>query len=86
MADIDDILNERGAWYGDFAGVADISQAIKAAMRNSRNWDDLSNDKKEALEMLANKLGRILNGEPEYFDSWQDCIGYLTLVKGVLDG
>jgi hypothetical protein len=77
---IDEILSERGKSYGPFAGHARITQAIKAAMYTAPRWDSLNVVQKEALEMVAHKIGRILNGDPNYLDSWDDAIGYLTLV------
>jgi len=81
---IDDTLTERGKRYGDFAGHARITQNLKRAMQDSHNWEGLSDDKKEALEMVAHKIGRILNGDPEYADSWHDIIGYTRLVEVTL--
>lgn len=81
---IDSTLAERGSRYGSFAEHARITQNIKAAMSDSPNWSTLSPDKKEALEMLAHKMGRILNGDPEYHDSWHDIIGYTKLVADSL--
>ena len=78
--DIDETLAERGSRCGEFDEHARITQAIKAAMADSPNWTTLSADKKEALEMVAHKVGRILNGDPEYHDSWHDIIGYTKLV------
>ena len=83
---VDATLGERGSRYGSFAGHARIAQSIKRAMRDSPNWDKLSDDKKEALEMVAHKVGRILNGDPEYVDSWHDIIGYTRLVEKILEG
>lgn len=79
-------LNERGARYGKFEEHARISQNIKSAMKDSPNWDDLDADMKESLEMLAHKVGRILNGDPEYSDSWHDIAGYSQLVDKRLCG
>lgn len=81
---IGDTLKERGLRYGVFSGHAGISQNIKRAMVDSPNWSVLSDDKKEALEMLAHKIARILNGDPEYHDSWYDIIGYTKLVADTL--
>jgi hypothetical protein len=81
---IDATLAERGTRYGDFAGHARITQSIKRAMQDSPNWKRLSDNKKEALEMVAHKIGRILNGDPEYHDSWHDLIGYTKLVADTL--
>lgn len=77
---ISDTLVERGARYGKFPEHARITQAIKRAYQDSPNWPLLADDMKEALEMNAHKVGRILNGDPDYHDSWHDIIGYTKLV------
>ena len=81
MSDVDSTLQERGTRYGEFADHAAITQAVKRAMRTGRNWDKLADDQREALEMVAHKVGRILNGDPDYIDSWHDIIGYVRLVE-----
>lgn len=78
---IDKTLSERGTRYGEFDEHARITQNIKAAYRNSPNWEKLTADQKESLEMNAHKVGRILNGDPNYIDSWHDIIGYTRLVE-----
>ena len=80
MSNIDVILAERGSLYGDFATHALITQNLKDVMKKSPNWDILSPSQKEALEMAAHKIGRILNGDPNYDDSWVDIGGYTKLV------
>lgn len=81
---IEKTLAERGTRYGAFPEHARITQNIKRAMVDSPNWLTLSDDKKECLEMVAHKLGRILNGDPEYHDSWHDVNGYVKLVADLL--
>jgi len=63
---IETTLKQRQCRYGDFPENARISQEMKRVMQTSRNWSALTNDKREALEMIAHKIGRILNGDPEY--------------------
>ena len=74
-------LSERGKRYGLFRDHARIAQNIKRAMQDSQNWSSLADDQRECLDMIANKLGRILNGDPNYIDSWHDIIGYTKLVE-----
>jgi hypothetical protein len=74
------ILNERGSRYGSFKSHAEITQGIKYYMHNSANWDIIASDQAEALDMIAHKIGRILNGDPDYDDSWIDIVGYTQLV------
>lgn len=78
---ISDILAERGNRYGDFTEHARITQNIKRAMVDSPNWEGLPDAMKESLEMIAHKIGRILNGDPTYKDSWTDIIGYTKLIE-----
>jgi hypothetical protein len=77
---IEDTLAERGSRYGDFFTHAKISQAIIHAMEESPNWSKLDADMREAFHIIANKIGRILNGDPWYHDSWHDIVGYAKLV------
>lgn len=81
---IENTLEQRGSKYGKFTNHALITQNIKKSFSVSPNWEKLSDDKKEALEMIAHKIGRILNGDPEYHDSWHDIEGYARLVSDTL--
>ena len=80
MTNITTTLNERGSRYGEFTSHARITQKLKEVMRDDTNWYYLTDDQKESLEMVAHKIGRILNGDPDYDDSWVDIAGYTTLV------
>lgn len=83
---IDAVLDERGSRYGLFTGHAKITQTLKDVMREAPNWGELADDHKEALEMVAHKIGRIINGDPDYADSWVDIAGYAKLVADRLEG
>lgn len=85
MSAIDKTLDERGQRYGAFTGHAAVTQEIKAAMNRHFGWSKLAADQREALEMIAHKVGRILNGDPNYIDSWHDIIGYTRLVEQRLE-
>ena len=86
MSNIEDTLKERGDRYGTFQGHSRITQNIKKAMVSSPNWKELPDYMKESLEMTAHKIGRILNGDPNYADSWHDIIGYTKLVEDIIEG
>jgi len=87
---IEETLKDRQGRYGSLRGHAAISQGLKRMMQyqengsESRNWDKLTDDKKEALEMIAHKIARILNGDPEYKDNWHDICGYAKLIEDTL--
>ena len=85
MSAVDATLAERGARYGEFDEHARITQGLKKVMTSGRRWGALADDQKEALEMMAHKVGRILNGDPNYVDSWHDIIGYTRLIEQRLE-
>ncbi len=86
IPNIEQTLAERGSRYGAFTDHAVITQSIKRSMAASPNWGVLADDQKECLEMIAHKVGRILNGDPNYHDSWHDIVGYTKLVADRLLG
>ncbi len=77
---IDETLAERGSRYGDFGKHASVSQAIKAVLFDCRHRESLPAYQVEALEMIAHKMARIVNGDPDFHDSWHDIVGYAKLV------
>ena len=78
--DIAVTLKVRGGRYGTFVANATLTQAITEVFKSGANWNELAPDQKEALEMIAHKISRILNGDPNYDDSWVDIAGYAKLV------
>ena len=81
-------LNERGSRYGAFKGHAEVSQELKRVVRMALVIRDkgLEPDQLEALEMIMHKIGRIINGDANYDDSWRDIAGYAMLVCDRLNG
>ncbi len=74
------LITERGNRYGEFKDGAAIMQQLKQVMYNTPKWDSLKPSQKEALDMIQHKIGRILNGDPDYDDNWKDIAGYATLI------
>ncbi len=86
MNQLSNILDERGSRYGKFINHALIAQELKHVMKATGKWANLEDDQKESLEMIVHKIGRILNGDPNYADSWIDIAGYAQLVADRLEG
>lgn len=78
---VDSTLSERGSRYGEFIDVSDTTQAIKDIMKGGKNSGGLSSYQIEALDMIASKIARIVNGDPDYIDNWHDIAGYARLVE-----
>ena len=94
--DITATLEERGKRYGRFTGHARITQELKRVIamytpglrfyESGTTVPHLAPDQQEALDMICHKIGRIINGDPDYADSWHDIAGYAQLVADRLNG
>ena len=81
MATIDATLAERGGRYGDFSDHAKITQDLRDLMDSTPGWEKLDAVKRQALTVIADKIARILNGDPNYRDNWHDIQGYAKLAE-----
>lgn len=83
-----DILAERGKRYGKFEDHARVTGALKGVIYERVHERELflAPDQQEALDMICHKIGRIVNGDPDYADSWDDIAGYALLVANRLRG
>jgi len=93
MAELKEVLNERGSNYGNFHTFSNLSQSLYAIIM--KHYSDLNKQRgedaplpafmAESLRMICHKLARIANGNPYYADSWIDIGGYSQLVANILE-
>lgn len=84
---IDATLAERATRYGAFIDHAIVTQKLKRVLHEhaAHHGKSFALDQAEALDMICHKLGRIVNGDPDYADSWVDIAGYAKLVADRLE-
>lgn len=71
------IIPNRDHQHGGIDAVGNVAQNIKAAIRSGQNWHRLTNGEREALDMIAHKLARVLSGaNPHDTEHWEDLAGY----------
>ncbi len=87
MITVEKILEEREKTHGAFADHAVYTQHIKTLIRDLTKTSKkcLTAVQTEALDMIAHKLGRILAGDPNHKDHWDDIAGYAVLVSKELN-
>lgn len=80
--DTAELLQERGKTHGDFTVHARVTQDMKANFYHhvSGRRLALSCCQREAIDMIFHKLGRIVAGDPDFKDHWDDIAGYAKLV------
>ena len=83
---VETLLADRTKTHGVFANHAVMAQTLKRTMREDEDgltteaWTALDDDMAEALEMIQHKIARVLNGDPQHIDHWDDICGYSKLV------
>lgn len=87
-ARVTEILGQRAKTYGTFKDNARVAQGLKRVMaEHAREHEKtFADDQWEALEMIASKISRIINGDPDSVDQWDDIAGYATLIADRLRG
>ena len=85
---VDTLLQERAKSYGTFISLAKTAQEFKSVLyrelgsRNKR----LADDQAEALDMILTKIARVVNGNADVVDHWEDIAGYAKLISERLQG
>ena len=81
--EVKNILQERGSDYGAFHNNAEVSYKLMRFYFSV--FEKLSPQEKyvnyTAFNLIFQKIGRVLSGNIHHLDSYQDCIGYLLLVR-----
>ena len=75
------LVNNREKTHGNYRDNATMSQGLKDVMRGGKNWNALNDMQRESLEMIALKIGRILAGDANFRDQWDDVGGYAQLAS-----
>lgn len=68
--------------HGKIQDVGEVSQKLKAITHTSKNWETMSNSQREALDLIVHKMARILVGDPDFKDHWDDIAGYARIANG----
>lgn len=80
------LLAERKTTHGDYRANAELSQGLKWILRSKPSWEKMGEPHREALDMIVHKIARIMNGDPDVADHWDDIAGYAKLVSKDIAG
>lgn len=76
-----ELLKTRQTTHGSFADNARHGQDLRNLFRSGEGWGDMPDVHREALDMIACKLSRILSGQSSHADHWDDIAGYAALAR-----
>ncbi len=85
---VETILSEREETHGNFRDHARCTQRLKTVLRDELEivGKTLTMEQQEALDMIFHKIGRMVAGDADFIDHWDDLAGYSSLVARVLRG
>lgn len=80
------VITERASTHGDFGEVAKTSQHLKGCVSAALTTRGkvLPSDQQESLDLICMKMARIIHGNHNEPDHWQDVAGYATLIGNKL--
>lgn len=78
------LVAERGKTHGDWDAHATCAQDLKDTLsghlkRRGASRSPLTAMQLEALDMILHKVGRIVAGDPNFKDHWDDIAGYAKI-------
>lgn len=79
------IVNARQATHGGYADHARCALRLKDLLRDElvrrfqRGQAPLLPEQRQSIEMICDKLSRIIAGDPSHRDHWDDIAGYAAL-------
>lgn len=73
------LLEQRGRSHGDYSSMARLSQDIKGRLRAEPEFSALPPEVQEALDLISLKMVRIVKGDPDFLEHWDDIKGYAEL-------
>lgn len=76
------LIAEREKTHGSFGQVAAVASELRAVLHAQPQWAGLPVWRREALDMIALKQARIVCGDPDHPDHWDDIAGYAVLGAG----
>ena len=74
-----ELLDTRQTTHGSFRDNAEFAQKIRNLYRASPSWLAMPYEHREALDMMATKFSRILSGQSDCRQHWEDVEGYARL-------
>lgn len=76
-----ELLDTRGTTHGNFEMNALVGQRLRELFRECATWQAMPEVPREALDMIACKVSRILSGQANFEDHWADIAGYAELAR-----
>jgi hypothetical protein len=73
------LRTQRASTHGDFAIGATLAVNIMELIHAAPNWQKLNPVQKESLHMIVHKVQRLMTGDPNEDDHWNDIAGYAHL-------
>lgn len=83
---VDGVLQDRRKTHGNYVLGTAFTQAVMSRVSETTQWDRMTPYQRETTHMIVHKMQRILEGDPNNAEHWDDIAGYAKLVGRILRG
>lgn len=80
----EELVSDRKKTHGSWVEQSALAHSLKATVRsviNNRHYTSFTPSQLEALDMICVKISRIVTGNPDEPDHWNDIAGYALLAR-----
>ena len=82
----EEIIDSRAKTHGDYEKAAELEDKIFEALENMDSWYSLEPRHRKSLRNIVTKMARIMAGDPNFPDHWEDIAGYALLAAKTSQG
>jgi hypothetical protein len=82
---MEDTLKVRKETHGSYSSNASVTMGIMEVLASGSGIKELTNNQMYGLLMIAHKMSRIVSGNPNEPDHWEDICGYAKLAGKLVD-
>jgi hypothetical protein len=75
------LLAERMTTHGEYTEHARCTQRLLRVLMAERRYEELPDTMKESLHLICHKMARVVTGNPNHADHWDDIAGYAKLIS-----
>ena len=79
-------LKDRQTTHGDWGEGCEVEDKLVSILEGTVTWQHLSNHHRCALRMIVHKIRRIMVGDPDFVDHWDDIGGYAKIEADLIRG
>lgn len=81
---VKELLVVRNGSHGPYKVQGVVAQDLKLVVQKTEGYQKMPGTHRESVDMILHKISRIVVGDPNFKDHWDDISGYAQLISRML--